>query len=285
VSASALRLRVVHEESCPEIGPICDERDEPPQLHDQTADVAELRLRFAYGLRDGLAAALEIPGRVVRTDITYRRPDGTAFTPDWVDIHHRDETLWGLGDVWLYGRGNASIGPLEAALQLGVTLPTGAVESDPNEAAAEGAAHQHTQFGVGVLAPLAGARLGLPVASWRVDAHGLGVVALYANAYGYRPGARLLGGLEGAGPLWAGLAATLGVTMLWEGAESWSGMTESELNAGRTELLAGIALAHPVGPARLRVGAKVPLWRRLTDESLRAYEGGTLVELGVEARP
>ena len=76
----ATTMRVVHPEACPEIGPICAIRDEPPQLHDQRFYSAELRLFGALGLTESLGVEVQVPLRLLSTDITFRRLDGQAFT-------------------------------------------------------------------------------------------------------------------------------------------------------------------------------------------------------------
>jgi hypothetical protein len=53
-------VNVVHATACPDIGPICATRDEPPQLHDQDFTLGELRLRAAYGIRDWLGVELVV---------------------------------------------------------------------------------------------------------------------------------------------------------------------------------------------------------------------------------
>jgi hypothetical protein len=43
VSLTGTTKRVVHPETCPDIGPVCTVRAEPPQLHDHHFYMAELR--------------------------------------------------------------------------------------------------------------------------------------------------------------------------------------------------------------------------------------------------
>jgi len=61
----ATTMRVVHAEACPEIGPICAARDEPPQLHDQRFYSAELRLFGALGLTESLGVEVQVPLRLL----------------------------------------------------------------------------------------------------------------------------------------------------------------------------------------------------------------------------
>ena len=104
VNLSGTTMRVLHSEHCPDIGPICEQRAEPPQLHDQGITVAELRPILSLGLTRVFGLELQVPVRMAHTTIIFRRLDGTAFTPDYENIHHRNETLVGLGDPWISAR-------------------------------------------------------------------------------------------------------------------------------------------------------------------------------------
>ena len=92
-------IHVVHETHCPEIGPICEVRDEPPHLHDLSIHTSELRLTGEYGLLDHLSAEVQIPLRLTVNRIVYRRLDGTELQPSYPNIHHRNETLFGIGEL------------------------------------------------------------------------------------------------------------------------------------------------------------------------------------------
>lgn len=50
VNLTGTTLRVVHSEYCPDIGPICNQRPEPPQLHDQRFYIGELRPMLGVGI-------------------------------------------------------------------------------------------------------------------------------------------------------------------------------------------------------------------------------------------
>src|SRR4051794_28741886 len=66
VSVSGTVLHVVHEEDCPDIGPICKVRDEPPMLHDQHLYMGEVRAVIEQGLTDHLGWQLQLPYKVVK---------------------------------------------------------------------------------------------------------------------------------------------------------------------------------------------------------------------------
>ena len=188
-------MNVVHESTCPDIGPVCTLRDEPPQLHDQTMDVTELRALVEYGFDDVWAARLMFPVRLTRTAIVFRRLDGTPFVPELGNIHHRDEVLAGPGDPQVTASARWRSGNLTLLGRAGVSLPLGRTEENPFALGEEGRVHQHIQFGTGTFAPVFALE-----ARWRRDAtrlfgYAVGHVPLYDNAKGYRAGARLGAGL------------------------------------------------------------------------------------------
>jgi hypothetical protein len=58
LSLTGTTMNVVHEDRCPDIGPVCLERDEPPQLHDQQFYSFELRPIVAVGITEVLGVEL-----------------------------------------------------------------------------------------------------------------------------------------------------------------------------------------------------------------------------------
>src|SRR5689334_21555009 len=108
----ATRVRTTHESECPDSGPICAVRDEPPQIHDQLFAVAELPAILAHTFTESLGAELQVPLRLNHTTIQFRRLDGTLVSIDYENIHHRNETLFGLGDPWVLGRYTFPLGPV-----------------------------------------------------------------------------------------------------------------------------------------------------------------------------
>jgi hypothetical protein len=262
VASTATAVHVVHTESCPDIGPVCSERDEPPQLHDQHLYLGELRGVLTYGLTRHLAAELQVPFRAVRTTITYRRLDGTAFTPPYATIHHRDESLFGLGDPVIAGRVTTSLSRLWLGASLGASLPVGRTEADPFRLGELGRAHQHIQFGTGTFNPV----LALD-AAWRtgevtLSAQAQALTPLHENRHGYRAGTRISGGVGGRLDLapWS-----LGVSgdVLHESAERWGGEVKQDGNLGRTDVLAGLSGGLDVAGYEVTLTARVPVHTRL----------------------
>ncbi len=256
----ATRVHLVHETRCPELGPICDERAEPPQLHDQRFLLAELRLVSEYALADWLSLEAQLPLKVSATSITYRRLDGEEFTPDYEDIHHRNETVVGPMDPWLSARSHATGNGVSVGVRGGVTLPFGRTEPDPFALGERGEVHQHLQLGTGTVMPLVGLDAAMRLGQVVLSAHGLAQLSLYDNAHGYRAGNRYSAGVLVDSPaLLGGLVVSLGADVIREQAERWNGRVHEEGNLGRTDVLAGVTLLAPLGDYAVALGLDVPV--------------------------
>ncbi len=197
VSASfnltATTMNVVHSEHCPDIGPICDQRDEPGQLHDQNFYVGELRPIVEVAVTDTFGVEAQFPLRIIRTTVLFRRLDGTVFTPDYVNIHHRNETLVGFADPWLSGRGAWKLGDWGLVARAGLTLPLGRTEPNPFALGRAGQPHQHIQYGTGSVNPVLGIDVAKPLGRFHVSAYAQSMLFLYENGRGYRAGNRYTG--------------------------------------------------------------------------------------------
>jgi hypothetical protein len=265
-------MHVVHSEACPDIGPICGQRDEPAQLHDQRFWIGELRPVVALGLTSTFGVEAQVPVRVVHTTIQFRRLDGTAFTPDYENVHHRNETLSGISDPWLLGRASGVIGDLRITTRAGLGLPLGATEEDPFARGRAGLSHQHIQFGTGTFYPVFALDAGLPLAHdlLRVGGYGQALVFVYENQHGYHAGNRYAGGLWGdveviVPKLRVGLAADL----LNEQPERWGGVAQQDGNVGRTDVLVGGGLSYVFGSVVASLSVKTPVYQHFIEVSHR----------------
>jgi hypothetical protein len=257
---TATALNVVHSEACPDIGPICREREEPPQLHDQMFYVAELRPILELGLTGQLGLEAQVPLRFTRTTVVFRRLDGTPFEPDYENIHHRNETLVGLGDPWVSGRVAGRLGDVDLTGRLGVSLPLGRTEADPFALAEQGLAHQHIQFGTGTFNPVLSLDAAGPLGGFRLQGYGQAQLSLYANGHGYQAGNRFALGAS-VERVVARLRLSLSADVINEQPERWSGVVRQDGNVGRTDVLAGAGLVWPLGPLALSLNVKVPVYQ------------------------
>jgi hypothetical protein len=263
---TATTMHVVHPEACPEIGPICRQRAEPPQQHDQRFWLAELRPIVAVGITSTFGIEAQVPLRLLRTTIRFRRLDGTLFTPDYENIHHRNETLIGFADPWLLGRMNRSIGHLRVTTRAGLGLPLGSTEEDPFTRGRRGLRHQHIQFGTGTFYPVFSVDAGLPLGPARLNAYGQAVVFVYENHRGYLAGNRYAGGLAGdVEVLVPKLRVGASLDLLNEQPERWGRLVQQDGNLGRTDLLAGGAVSYGFGRVVASLSLKVPVWQHFID--------------------
>lgn len=258
----ATSVRVVHESYCPEIGPICAERDEPPQLHDQRFSLGELRARVEYGLTDAWGLELQLPLRLNATTVQFRRLDGTPVSLDYVNIHHRDETLFGLADPWVRARYAFSAGKVALVARAGFTVPLGGTVENPFALGEAGEEHQHVQFGTGTVQPL----LALEAerrwdSGWSARAWGQAQLALLENSHGYRSGHRFALGVSGEAPVVGALRLSAGADVAHEQPERWDGRVQQDGNLGRTDVLVGGGLAYPLGRVNLNLTLRVPVYQ------------------------
>ena len=270
VNLTGTTMRVVHPEACPEIGPICRVRPEPPQRHDQRFWVGELRPILAYGVTRTFGVEAQVPFRVVHTTIQFRREDGTPFTPDYANIHHRNETLSGLSDPWLLARATGAIGDLRVTTRAGLGLPVGSIEDDPFARGRAGLPHQHIQFGTGTFYPVFAIDAGLPVGKLRLSSYAQALIFVYENGRGYHAGNRYAGGLAADLEVLAPkLRIGPSVDILSEQPERWGGVVQQDGNVGRTDLLLGGAVSYVMGRVVASVAVKAPVWQHFIETAHR----------------
>lgn len=258
-------MHVTHAEACPDIGPICSQRAEPSQIHDQRFYVGELRPILALGISDRFAVEAQLPFRVVNTNITFRRLDGTAFEPDYQNIHHRDETLYGFGDPWLLGRMTALVGKLGVTTRAGIALPVGTTEENPFARGRAGLPHQHIQFGTGTFAPVLALDLGTSVGPVRIGGYGQALLFVYENGNGYLAGNRFTVGAAVDYEIAKRLRIGLGADVLNEQPERWDHVVQQDGNVGRTDVLAGGMISYALESFVVSVSVRVPVYQHFID--------------------
>ncbi|WP_224240599.1 hypothetical protein [Hyalangium gracile] len=256
-------MRTTHESACPDIGPICAERDEPPQIHDQRFAIGELRASAEHAFTDALGVELQVPLRLNRTTIQFRRLDGTPVTLDYENIHHRDETLFGLGDPWVQARHAFLLGQVRLTTRAGFTVPLGNTVEDPFALGAAGQPHQHVQFGTGTVQPLLALEAERAWDSWSARLWGQAWLSVAENSRGFRAGHRFSLGLSGslnvAGTLWA----SAGADMANEQPERWGGIVQQDGNLGRTDVLVGGGLHWSTGATQLGLTLRIPVYSHI----------------------
>jgi hypothetical protein len=256
----ATDMRTTHESECPDIGPICDVRDEPPQIHDQRFTVGELRASVAYAFTKALGAELQVPLRLNHTTIQFRSLDGTPITLDYENIHHRNETLFGLGDASVLGRYTFSLGAVRLSTRAGFTVPLGNTVEDPFALGEAGLPHQHVQFGTGTVQPLLGLEAEHTREFWSARAWGQAQLSLAENSHGFRAGHRFGLGVSGEVKLVGALRASAGADVANEQPERWGGVVQQDGNLGRTDVLVGGGLHWGTRAVQLGLTFRIPVY-------------------------
>ncbi|MCU1282935.1 MAG: hypothetical protein JWM53_6481 [bacterium] len=270
-----------HVESCPDInGPGCAAMAVPDEWHDLSLFFGELRLHADYGLTRWLAADLSWSLRVVHVgfqleDAVTRQPIVPPFGPD---LHHRTETLVGLTDPWLSMRAAKRVGPWAFVFRAGLTLPVGATVPNPFALGRQGLVHEHIQFGSGTVDPLAGVELRRAVGRFSVAGWMLAKSSFYENSHHYQAGSQLLAGANGSSDLWLRRWwFMLGALVYDEAAERWDGVTETEGNLGRTDVMLDTAISWRFsGRWSATLSARIPVWSRAVGAQLSTPAIGEL---------
>jgi hypothetical protein len=224
-----------------------------------------LHRRFAF------EAFLPIRANVIRAD--FDDANGRRLPSDLESIHHRDETIAGVGDLLL----GARIGLVRPEnvrrwildLRLGLSQPTGKTEPNPFTLGAQGLEHQHMFFGSGTFDPLVGLETQAIFQKWRLVGWAQARVPLYANRHGYRDSRTFV----------AGLGAQTGF-----GLERWGFLLQPEVyvetpalwegrparNSGRVSLLgAGGVFVSVTERWLVHALVKVPVFTRAHGGQLR----------------
>lgn len=267
--------RVVHPETCPDIGPICNVRMEPPQLHDQHFYIAELRPIVAVGITKIIGLELQAPFRMVKTTIKFRRLDHRVFEPDYENIHHRNETLFGVADPWLFASATGAFGDFTLVSRTGVGFPLGSTEPDPFARGRAGLSHEHIQFGTGTFYPIFSLDGKLALEPFVLSAYGQTVLFLYQNRHGYRAGNRYSVGASGDVQVVKDLRAGLTGDVMNEQPERWHDLIQQDGNVGRTDVLAGGTVSYALGSVTTMLSVKIPVYQHFIEHGGHHIGGET----------
>lgn len=143
-----------------------------------------------YVLNDSWQFGITIPLLIRKTNISYTLLDGSDYTPPYAGIHHRNETLMGLGDLQLSARYIYWWNKWGIMPELRSSIPTGKIEENPYLRAQESEVHQHLQMGSGTFVPSLAVTLFLDELQWGM-LHTLShEFPLYENTQKYLPGTR-----------------------------------------------------------------------------------------------
>jgi thiol-disulfide isomerase/thioredoxin len=221
--------------------PLADQAAE----HEVDLTLLNFNLSASLGLSSWFAWEMRIPIRVVSVSATFLDSSGGEL-PNFTSIHHRDETVAGIGDVELGGRFRLLSPSLSEPSIIdvfgAVSMPTGSIEDNPFELGSEGREHQHIFFGSGTIDPLLGLNASRTFGPVDLAVWVSGRTPLYHGNRGFRQGARVSTGIAVGSAL--GLDDwhfNLGPELYHEEPSSWED-SRTAVNSGRTDLavLAGV---------------------------------------------
>lgn len=190
-----------------------------PNRHKVKLDFQRTILDLSTPWSEKLQIGLRIPYDRKNQDVEFETLEGEPFDNPVGAIHHRDETLTGLGDLELSGRSQRGNWHFLA----GLSLPTGRTEHDPILRAKLGRVHRHILFGTGTVDPVlrASYTMGRADLSLHVDA---GVRAsLYKSHREYRGPTVLDYSVGPRAEVLGGLGASLGYAGIYETRAKWHG--------------------------------------------------------------
>ena len=157
---SGFRTAFVHDAVCPHVSPVhCAEAESagtpiPAHDHEQTLLFGTLNANAIYAVQPDLQIFVGIPLQYRRTTISYSLLDtGESYMPPYAGIHHRNETLLGIGDPEISGQKFFRKNHYLLGIAVGSSIPLGKIEENPYQLALQGEQHQHLQLGTGVFIP------------------------------------------------------------------------------------------------------------------------------------
>jgi thiol-disulfide isomerase/thioredoxin len=273
------RAVAVHDSGCPDIGPICGVRAEPPQRHHTTLLATDVRLIGEYGILPSLAVQAMLPLRIVDTRTRYTDLFDRPISLDYQNIHHRNETLVGLGDAQvLLHRGFKAFGVAIGA-RAGVSIPLGDVREDPYRLGAEGLPHEHIQLGTGTWDPVVSLDASGPIGPYVLGGFAALQAPLYQGAHGYRAGARSQAGLVFSRSFET-VTLRLSGQVLHERPERWHGRVPmDDGNQGRTDLYVAPGVTWNFsGEWMVSADVRVRAWSHVVNAQL---DMPVVLELGI----
>lgn len=245
---------------------------EQARQHALSIGMLEWDFDAQIGVHRRFAFEVFVPVRTTIIDASFEGGGGEPL-PNFESIHHRDETIAGVGDVTLGGRTGLVL-PTDVprwtfALRTAVSLPTGDIKPDPFKLGADGHEHQHMFFGSGTVDPIIGFDTNIALNKWGLTAWSMARLPLYANQHGYQGSKVVVGGIGAQ----SGFGLKRFVFLLqpeayFETPAVWSG--EPARNSGRTNLLAtgGVFVRLPKG-WQVHGLLKVPFFTRAQGGQLR----------------
>ncbi len=236
-SLTGTAIEVAHSAGCADLNNCSEVTVQPEHNHKLFMLPFELSAGVNWSVSEQWVLSAHLPLRLVYIRAGYETPDGEDYTPLDEGIHHRTETLFGLGDARLSARTSRKVRDAWVTPMFGVSLPTGVTRDDPYALGAIGVRHQHVQRGTGTFMPFVGLDVtrGFQRTQW--SGFGQVTVPLYENNRGFRaPVQGLIGVSGGLKARNAETVGSLGLEYTVEGPEIWNGIIYAEEFRGRHEI-------------------------------------------------
>ena len=276
-------MQFSHDAMCPEISPVdCEQIDIIDHQHHQSMMLMRVQPSFSIGMGNGWQTMLRVPFDVKVMRIEYTDMSGNPYEPPYGNIHHRNETLTGLGDGELeFQRFWALKGDWVIGGGFGSMLPLGRTEKDPYIRASQSLEHQHMQMGGGTFDPIMSFAAVWSGHQWGMTVHSKGRLALYENPKEYRPSPSLQLGLGPTYRFTSKLMMTSDLSAQHDWQAEWAG--EPDPMSGRTAFTMGASVIHRFNPTVAIMGqARVTLFQWSSEYQILQRFIGTV---GVSVTP
>ena len=172
----------------------CAAEEIPAHEHQQTLFFVNWNTSALWSIHHNWQLGLTVPVMVRELGINYVLVDernestGERFVPSYAGLHHRDETLFGVGDAELSVQHFRVLGKWSFAASMGSSVPIGKIEADPYALAAESQVHQHFQLGTGVFSPIVNVNITRQFGRSGLLIRGQTRLSFYENGNGFQPG-------------------------------------------------------------------------------------------------
>jgi hypothetical protein len=271
-------ISVTHLAECPDVAPIeCAKGTIPEHKHNQSLFILRGLVNFSIGVLPKTVLTASLPVEMKNVSVRYLTLNDQPYNPPYGDIHHRNETLFGLSDATIGVKYYFLTDPDNTlALQLGTSVPLGKTEEDPYQLTEKGLTHQHLQFGTGTFMPM----LGLEWTYNKVFTWGQWQESLYANNKGYLPGWNLSAGIGYPVSINKSFTLIPQLDTFYQTDSAWHRVRDD--SAERFQIGASLSLIWNINDKMsLNTQVKVPVYKKAPSEAGNEFTEPVVIYLGI----